>query len=368
MKCTCVVLNDSVNTLFDKSTETVMSLFYHNGYVFEEVRSLPLSNVEKLKKTLAELKTDYEVIAILCKENKLAFAREHILSELPTATEKGVFGGAAIYENGALAICLAATDSAANGADYVKNVCIPFLGKKFGTRIDKIILRSMGAASARVEGLLAEARRIGEGKATYRHSRKYDEDVIEIVYDGNTPKMVVDDTLRLLADGLGDTVYALEDVTLEEQLVTLLKVRGKKISVAESFTGGGLARRIVSVAGASEVYFEGLNTYDERSKIKRLGVSEFTLGTKGVVSDQTAYEMALGLLNTGDCDIAIATTGFAGPKSDRYGNPVGLCFIAVGTKEKITVYRYKFDGGRSEITEKGINYALYHAYIHLKNV
>ena len=150
--------------------------------------------------------------------------------------------------------------------------------------------------------------------------------------------------------------------------MTLLKLRGKKISVAESFTGGGIARRIVSVSGASEVYFEGLNTYDERSKIKRLGVSDFTLGSRGVVSDQVAYEMALGLLNTGDCDLSIATTGLAGPKSDKSGLPVGVCYIAIGTKERVTVYRYKLDGSRDEITEKAINYALFLACKRLKNL
>ena len=88
----------------------------------------------------------------------------------------------------------------------------------------------------------------------------------------------------------------------------------------------------------------------------------------GAVSDQTAYEMALGLLNTGDCDIAIATTGLAGPKSDRTLYPVGLCYMAIGTREKVSVYRYKFDGSRKDITEKGINYALFKAYKHLKNI
>ena len=233
MKCTCVVLNDSANALFDKSTESVISAFYHNGYVFEEVLILSLSDEEKLKKSLAKLKTEREMIAVFCKESTLAFAREVILSS-SDFEEKGVFCGAAIYENAGLAICLAASDRAENGVDYVKNVCVPFLGKKFGTRIDRIIVRSMGASVARIDCLLAEAKRVSAGKAVYRHRRKYDEDVIEIVYDGNTPKMVIDDTLRLLVDGLGDTVYALEDITLEEQLVTLLKVRGKKISVAES--------------------------------------------------------------------------------------------------------------------------------------
>ena len=88
----------------------------------------------------------------------------------------------------------------------------------------------------------------------------------------------------------------------------------------------------------------------------------------GAVSEQTAYEMALGLLNTGDCDLAIATTGLAGPKSDRSELPVGLCCLAIGTKEKICVYQYRFDGTREEITEKAINYALFLAYKRLKDM
>jgi nicotinamide mononucleotide (NMN) deamidase PncC len=76
----------------------------------------------------------------------------------------------------------------------------------------------------------------------------------------------------------------------------------------------------------------------------------------------------MGLISTGDCDISIATTGLAGPKSDRSGLPVGVCYIAVGTKEKVFVYRYKFDGTRQDITETAINYALYLAYKHLKSM
>ena len=66
--------------------------------------------------------------------------------------------------------------------------------------------------------------------------------------------------------------------------------------------------------------------------------------------------------------LVIATTGLAGPKSDRSLLPVGLCFIAVGTKEKVYVYRYKFDGDRRAVTEKAINYALFMAFRQLKNM
>lgn len=171
-----------------------------------------------------------------------------------------------------------------------------------------------------------------------------------------------------LADTFGGTVYALNGKTVEEALVQHLKERKLKISVAESFTGGGIAKRITSVSGASEVYFEGINAYNEASKIKRLGVSQTTLTEKGAVSEETAFEMVRGLLNTGDCDVAVATTGLAGPNSDGSGKPVGLCYISVGTNEKIAVYRYVFEGSRKKITETAIEYALFHVFGTLNDV
>ena len=102
--------------------------------------------------------------------------------------------------------------------------------------------------------------------------------------------------------------------------------------------------------------------------MKRLGVREYTLKSFGAVSDETVYEMAAGLIAAGDADISIATTGLAGPKSDRTELPVGLSFIAIGTKEKVHVYRFKFEGTRKEITEKAINHALFLAYRQLKDI
>ncbi|MGN1052709.1 MAG: CinA family protein, partial [Candidatus Scatosoma sp.] len=81
---------------------------------------------------------------------------------------------------------------------------------------------------------------------------------------------------------------------------------------------------------------------------------------------QTAYEMCAGLLSTGDCGAAIATTGLAGPKSDESGLPVGLCFLAAGAEGKIYIARHIFSGTREEITEQAVNHALFWAYKHLK--
>ncbi len=164
----------------------------------------------------------------------------------------------------------------------------------------------------------------------------------------------------------GKYIYAESDITLSEQLVKILMLRGAKLSVGESFTGGGLSSLITSVSGASKVFYEGIVAYSPDAKHDRLGVSYQTLDTFKPVSSQVASEMCKGLLERG-CDFAISTTGIAGPKSDDSNFPVGLCFIGISSKTKITVYKHIFKGTREEITKSGINVALFHAIMALRS-
>ena len=116
---------------------------------------------------------------------------------------------------------------------------------------------------------------------------------------------------------------------------------------------------IIENPGASEVVKEGVVSYSNQSKIMRLGVSERDIKTLGAASSEVAYEMAAGLLKTSGCDLAIATTGLAGPDTDESGNPVGLCFIAVGMKDGVHTYKYRLKGTREEITEFCKNAAMF---------
>ncbi len=359
-------MKNSITAALDGERE-VFNVFSRHGYTFEEIRILSQEGAEKLRVTLFSLAKEYTSLLLLTERSALPILQA-FLQALTGVSRIAEFTGAGVYTLEKTTLFLLSADNSATGAGYVESVCIPYLRQKGGALCERTVLRAVGANEARIRALIAEGERRGEGKLRFSHERKFDEDVVGIFYDESAPKMTVDSVIRLFADELTDCVYAMEDVSLEEQLVHLLKLRGRRLSVAESFTGGGVARRITSVSGASEVYFEGINSYDEHSKIKRLGVSQYHLRTTGAVSDQTAYEMALGLLNTGDCDVAIATTGLAGPKTDRSMQPVGLAYIAVGTKEKIFVYRYKFEGDRREITEKAINYALFSAYKILKKI
>ena len=169
--------------------------------------------------------------------------------------------------------------------------------------------------------------------------------------------------MRIFAVRLADYIYALEDITLAERLMQALRVRKMNISVAESFTGGGITARLVSVPGMSEVLYEGICAYSNEAKRMRLKVSEQTLKQFGAVSEKTAYEMCEGLLNTFNCEVAISTTGIAGPASDGTDKPVGLAYIGIGTRGTgIKVFKFNYTGDRESITKTAINDALFLAY------
>ena len=176
------------------------------------------------------------------------------------------------------------------------------------------------------------------------------------------------DVLRALMEKLKDNIYAEFDIGLSQRLFDVLKLKNKKISVAESFTGGRIVSSLINNSGASNFVMEGVVTYSNLSKTKRLKVKENDLNTVGAVSPQVAYQMSSGLLMTNDVDIAISTTGIAGPKSDDTLKPVGLCYIGVGMKDGVHVYKYNFSGDRETITETAKNTALFLAIKRLKNL
>jgi nicotinamide-nucleotide amidase len=161
-------------------------------------------------------------------------------------------------------------------------------------------------------------------------------------------------------------IYADKVCLIAEALLEICKLRNVTIKVAESFTGGRVASEIVKISGASEVFDEGIVSYSNDAKVKRLGVKPLTLKNYGAVSSQVAVEMCNGLL-TSDNVLAISTTGIAGPNSDNTKKPVGLCYIAVGSQSKITAYKHNFTGSREDITEKGKNVALFHAVMALRS-
>ena len=174
-------------------------------------------------------------------------------------------------------------------------------------------------------------------------------------------KVLLDNLLSSLHQAFQKNIYAEEDVDLPHRLFALLKFRKKRLSAAESLTGGLIASSLVEVPGSSSVFFEGVVTYHNEAKSARLGVSEKTLRHKGAVSVETAFEMAKGLLDTGRCDIALATTGIAGPTGATPTKPLGLCYIAVGTGDGIHVFEHIFAGDRAAVRLSAAQAAMFYA-------
>lgn len=134
---------------------------------------------------------------------------------------------------------------------------------------------------------------------------------------------------------LGDHVIAVTEDKIEKILAEILTERKLTISTAESCTGGELAKMITSVGGSSKYFLGGMVAYATEKKIKILNVSKETVDQFTVVSEQVAAEMARGCQGLFDTDIALSTTGVAGPGKGEDGKEVGTVFytIRIGDKE-----------------------------------
>lgn len=134
------------------------------------------------------------------------------------------------------------------------------------------------------------------------------------------------------------------------------------VACAESCTGGLVAKLLTDLPGSSRVFKGGLVTYCDEMKEALLGVKAETLRAYRAVSRQTAEEMAAGALEKTGADLAVSTTGVAGPSGDDSGKPVGTVYIglAVRTAEGILVSagEYHFSGSRDAVRRKAAREAL----------
>ncbi len=359
MKYACIVLRNTKNRLSSVRYPGVVDAFLSGGVPMEEVALLPYDCASALTSAITRLRCDCDGIFLVCdrvlcpsaKEAVSACAGQPFTEDFLLETPECLFGVFPANEAGESA---------------VRNEAISRVDKRRGKRYSSIVIRTVGAPAEKLRAAVTAAREVCGDKLDFNIEEHFSDARLEVIYDSETPKMLADEVTRILATRLEDYAYAMEDVALAQRLFDVLKLHRMKISTAESFTGGGIGRRIVEIPGASALFYEGLNTYDNGSKEERLGVSAYTLKSHGAVSDEVAYEMAAGLIEQGHCDVAVATTGIAGPKSDNTDKPVGLCYIAVGTKEKVRVYRFHLDGDREKITETAINLALFLTYQEIK--
>ncbi len=354
--CLVIIRNKKLNINY-RRLDKLLKVFSAGCIYFDKIAFVGFDSSKGISEQLMECRNQCENCFVLCEDRQ----REVIYDYLQKIYNSS-FDGRFYLNCGQATVCLC---PAGEDEGAFAEKCVRLMNEKYGVSYDKFYVKTVCAPAELINDALEKAHREG-GDTAFSVYDEYGDQTIVISYSSTTPKMTADAVQRIIVSELSPYVYAVENTTLEERLFDLLKLRRMKISVAESFTGGGIASRLVSVSGISEVYFEGLNTYANLSKQQRLGVEELTLKQSGAVSEQTACEMASGLLATGNCDIAIATTGIAGPKSDNTSKPVGLNYIAVAVRDDIKVYKFNLRGDRKTITQTAINNALFLAYKMLK--
>jgi len=120
---------------------------------------------------------------------------------------------------------------------------------------------------------------------------------------------------------------------ISKSIIKLLSKKKLTLSVAESVTAGALAAELTSIAGASKVFVGGVIAYSDQVKISELKVKKNDLSKHTAVSEQVAIAMAIGARERFNSDIAISTTGVAGP-GRAYGQKAGTAWVGVASKKE----------------------------------
>ena len=163
--------------------------------------------------------------------------------------------------------------------------------------------------------------------------------------------------VKKLYNRISEFIIGEDDDRIENTIYEYLNSGEKPltISTAESCTGGMIASKLIEVPGISENFVEGIVSYSNEAKIKRLKVKKETLEKYGAVSEEVAREMLAGLKT----DIAISTTGIAGPDGGTKNKPVGLVYIGIKVKDEVKVFKRELKGDRNKIRQRAMMHALY---------
>ena len=301
---------------------------------------------DKTKKAFAEFFNDTLVLDAETLEHLrhllIKRKREHLFDiNLPQAeilskskvfqNHNGTAPSLMVEENGKIAICLP-------GVPYevkplIKNQIIPYLQEKFEQNF--IVSRIISVVNF-PESLLSETIETWELALPSTISLSYlpiaNRVKLRLTATGKNEEILnqqLDEEITKLKPLIQDNIISENGDSIEEILHDLLISKNLTISTAESCTGGELSHLITSVSGSSNYFLGGICTYQTQKKSEILGVSEDLIKEKTVVSEEVAQAMSLGCQKLFKTDIALSTTGVAGPNSDEFESEIGTVFYSI---------------------------------------
>ena len=228
----------------------------------------------------------------------------------------------------------------------VDNYVVPYLKKLSNTRILSKNINYFGIGESSLEQMIRSeiendvnpsvAPYCGNGEVRLRVTASADSEA--------EAERMVDEKIDHLLELTGEYSYGVDAISLENALVSELMKNNMTVTTAESCTGGKVASRITSVAGASSVFERAFVTYCDKAKHEELGVKKTTLEKYTAVSEQTVKEMAEGARKRSGADISLAVTGYAGPSGGTETDPVGTVYVAVAVEGETIIKKLNLNG------------------------
>ena len=206
--------------------------------------------------------------------------------------------------------------------------------------------QTFGISESGLDQLVAGVVDPAEGRISFRAS--FPEVSLRVVVHG-TPEhaeaglAAVGERLRAR---LGEYCYGEGPLTMEEAVGRALRAHALTLAVAESCTGGLVAHRVTNVPGSSAYFLGGIGAYANAAKRTLLAVPEDTLARHGAVSEEAARAMAAGARRAFGADLAVATTGVAGPDGGTPEKPVGFVCFALASADGVRSATHQLWGTR----------------------
>ena len=270
----------------------------------------------------------------------------------------GTAPGLLIEHDGRPVILLPGVPSEMEG--LAREFVVPYLREKTGRTVESFTLRTYGPFETQLQeriGVLPQR----WSSASLAYLPSWHGVDLRVTVAGTDAAAVHESAARARADLMsvvGDVVYAEGPRGLEEVVGDELIRRGWRIAVAESCTGGLLAKRLTDTPGSSRYFERGFVVYSNESKMDLVGVEAAALRAHGAVSAVVAEQMAAGAAARAGVEVGVGITGIAGPDGGTESKPVGTVFVAVADPRGHVVRPLRLIGSRAAIRERSAQNAL----------
>jgi nicotinamide-nucleotide amidase len=233
---------------------------------------------------------------------------------------------------------------------------LPFLRERFSVNeaIFTRVLHTINLGESEIDHRIADLFRAGENPkiAVLAHEYRADVKIMAKAASQQAAEAMIAPVQREIEQRLAGYVFGSDATTIAAAILALLQERGEMLAVAESCTGGRIAAALTAVPGASNSFAGGAIAYDNAVKSELLDVDPALIERCGAVSEEVALAMANGVRRRLRADVALATTGIAGPSGGTPEKPVGLVWFALADESGVRASKLTFRGDRNAVQSR----------------